>query len=383
MDLQQINLSGHIATITSTAKGNLLVAQLRPQNPQDEADMLIQAFDTSLKPIWQQVKLSYATHAIKIVDNVIWFNSGYVLEQLTLEGETVGIVEPLLLPNEWIGDYVIQRELIFICTVKRFARTIEDKVPRILCVDKAGTVLWATNLPILVSDIIKIRVGKWSPDYYNQAMILSDDRILVTYRTESTGIGISYCVNTLNGERIWNTQPKPTGNKIALKDGCFLIGSQGYGAFDTWCYNHEGDIDTHWKTHGYIVISENDTLRIIEMSNRSPSQVHAAILESDGSIQRGDHLEDYYTSYPVLDTNDNMWFWRSGAIYQIDSNLKKYKIYETPLSKHALTTRMLLLSGKLVFASGKDLWSLDIGAVEIAKSHWACGAGNLGANPIV
>lgn len=127
MDLQQINLSGHIATIASTTNGSLLVAQLRPQNPQNEADMLIQAFDTSLKLVWQQVKLSYATHAIKIVDDIIWFNSGYILEQLTLEGETVAIIEPQLLPNEWIADYIIQRELIFVCTVKRFARTIEDK----------------------------------------------------------------------------------------------------------------------------------------------------------------------------------------------------------------------------------------------------------------
>lgn len=226
-----------------------------------------------------------------------------------------------------------------------------------------------------------MRVGKWSPDYYYQALLLSGNRLLITYRTESTGVGISYCVRVSDGELVWNTQSKYTGYRIALKNGYFLIGSQANQI--TCRYSQDGDIETQWQTNGQIVVSENDTLRIIEMSNRSPSQMHAAILKSDGSIQRGDHLEDYLTSYPILDTNDNMWFWRSGVIYQIDSNLKKCKIYETPLRKRALTTRMLLLSGKLLFASGQDLWSLDIGQVEIAKSHWACGAGNLGANPTV
>lgn len=389
MYLNRLNLSGSVPELASTTDDKTIVS-VRPNASASEADIILRFIDLEFQILWQETKSTYAPQSTKVVDDLIWFNSGNEFEVMDTKGTIVRHLRPQLMPDEWISNYLVYGEFVLACTVERYARSIEEKTPRILCLSQTGETKWSTELPIILPDALrhKGRVGKWRPDY-NEAIIVSKDRILVTYLDESSGIGTSYCVSTFNGELLWHTKPMPTGSRVALQNGNFLIGSQGYGAFDTWHYNRKGEAEQHWKTHGYIIISENGEFRIIEMENVLPSRMHVGILRPDGSVERGAYLDSYYTSYPVIDSNDNIWFWRNGKVYRVDADLRIHPIIEIPVAYNSpsWSSRMLLQANKLIFATSglgnSDLWILDIGSASIAGSYWCCGLGNLGANPVI
>ncbi len=126
---------------------------------------------------------------------------------------------------------------------------------------------------------------------------------------------------------IWTTRPGPTGSKAIVAPGQFLIGSQGYGAFETCLYDRDGAVKQRWPSHGYSVLTETGQICLVEMENVLPSKMHFSILERDGSVTRGPHPDDYYTTYPVLTCDNAIAFWRGGALILIDAELRNHVLY--------------------------------------------------------
>jgi hypothetical protein len=124
-----------------------------------------------------------------------------------------------------------------------------------------------------------------------------------------------------------------------LGGGAFLVGYQGYGAFETLRYEHDGRTRTRWATHGRYVVTSSD-VRVIEMENVHPSKMHLARLIPGGEVIRGAWLDGYYTSLPCVRADGTVLFFRDGALQaardlQVDDRLElcdsRDRILSTPI----------------------------------------------------
>ena len=164
--------------------------------------------------------------------------------------------------------------------------------------------------------------------------------------------------------------------------GRFLIGAQGYGAFETYLYDAVNGLECKWATHGYWVVRENGEVRLVEMENVLPSRMHISILEAGGRFRRGPHLEGYYTTYPFITSVGELVFARNGELCVVDKRLKKHVLYRDPILSKCYGRMLREPGGKLVFTAENELWLVDAGIAEMAKSPWPCGGGNPGDNPV-
>jgi len=136
-----------------------------------------------------------------------------------------------------------------------------------------GTTRWSTHLPVgdvEYEGIVEMSVesgwqprpkkawrpGDWQPSYH-EPLLLSGDRLLASYFEMSSGIGCSYCLNALDGRLLWTTPLRPSSSLAIADEGEFLVGVQGYGAFDTYRYGRDGTVQPHWPSHAYLLVREN------------------------------------------------------------------------------------------------------------------------------
>lgn len=352
-----------------------------------------------------QVAFSIYQKPSKIVkvdaNGMIWVNTGKGLVAYDEHGNSSSQVSFDLQKHELIGDFVIRSKDAIVCTWQ----TRREEDPRVLHYTMDGRKIWTTTLRrsllhyegvvgMGVETQWKIEPKKpfnskdWLPD--NQgSMLLAGDRLLQTYCDYSSGLSISYCLEMTTGEVVWITPSRPSGTKAIMLNGDFLIGSQGYGAFDTWCYGQDGSVKQHWKSHGYIVISEEGVVRSAEMRN-SGSDMHFSILEPDGGVLKGPHLTGYYTGYPVIDRKQNTVFFRKGKLLLVDRDLNLTTLFEAEedASSHSYWySRILLIDGRVYMAVStykkmQELLIFDTDLDTIANSSWACDCGNIGANSV-
>src|SRR5262245_32262287 len=115
-------------------------------------------------------------------------------------------------------------------------------------------------------------------------------------------------------------------------------------------------------------------MRLVEMENVLPSKMHVSLLERDGSVRKGPHLDDYSTTYPVMTRDGTMAFWRGGTLSMIDRDLERHVLYaDAQLSERALMSRMLLSDqGHVIFTLDQELWIVDAGLGPLASSAWPC-----------
>jgi hypothetical protein len=127
-----------------------------------------------------------------------------------------------------------------------------------------------------------------------------------------SGIGFGYVVSLTGGALCFPTKMGPISEVAPLCDGTFLVGYQGYGAFETLHYGPDGAVRERWNSHGYYVIG--DEWRVIELENVLPSKMHLARLDAGGLVTRGDRLEGYYTSRPWCSPDGTVYFFRRGEL---------------------------------------------------------------------
>ncbi len=102
---------------------------------------------------------------------------------------------------------------------------------------------------------------------------------------------------------------------MRLVGGRFLMGDQGYGAFETTLYEDKVENLVAWPSHGHVIEME-DRLISIQMSNDLSVPQFLVGLEEGGKVSPlSQRLGGYYTSTPQLMADGNIYFWRADAVW--------------------------------------------------------------------
>ncbi len=349
--------------------------------------------------IWT-LRFPLSRHELRLADDgTAWFGIHKQLHQVSPDGRILKIVKLPCHENEEFGSFLISKEG-FICSLQYRLDMSGD--PRVVKLDSDGHLLWSTA--IVLNQIanegareigvhtewkhqpVKPRMPENWVAIVPQPLLLSGNYLLASFAEQPhSGIGRAYCLDATDGKLLWTTEPLPISTNAIAGNGRFLIGAQGYGAFDTYLYDKAGTILTHWHSHGDYLLSEDGEFRLAEMENSLPSNMYFSILREDGSVQKGPHLPGYYTTYPAIDKEGTAAFWRNGELILIDKNLEKYVLYTDPsVPERALMSRMLLTNqGKLLFTLEKELWIVKTDLKPLAESDWPCKDGNLQGNPVI
>lgn len=273
---------------------------------------------------------------------------------------------------------------------------------KVIKTDLQGTLEWGTKIPVSGIDyegVVEARADNnwkiepkkaWPAENWlcllGNEIIVSKNTILVNYHEmPRSGIGKTYLLDLNSGKIKWDSKPAPFESVSCIGDGTFLIGHQGYGAFDTQLVNDSGEIIDNWKSVGATVISKDKEISLIEMDNSSSSKLYHSKLVGDGKVTRGSKIDGYYMIYPVLDHFGNMIFWRNKELMIIDSNSKRHSLMKIDFEKEPHTSRRMLLfnEGQIIFSLNNELYFLNTNLGILQDSSWACKYGNLERNPVV
>lgn len=219
-------------------------------------------------------------------------------------------------------------------------------VAAVVRLDGQGTVMWRAPIlpPAMLSgyvsearatDNFTIKPARpWTPVQWNIVggdLLISSDRVLATFaEMPRSGIGICYGIDLDMGEIVYQTPPAPYG-EIApgLEPGSFLVGVQGYGAFETWLVDRCGVVCTTWASHGSVL--RGDPVRIVELENVSPSRSHVSTLFPGGRVHHGAHLPGYYTSPVVVARDGGAVLWRDNALLYVSPDGERIeRLLQTP-----------------------------------------------------
>lgn len=191
-----------------------------------------------------------------------------------------------------------------------------------------GAVRWSVTLPVrsvAYEGVTQIRADEgwkprpmdpWVPETWfstPRSLSVSGDTVLACFSDmPRSGIGFGYVVYLTDGTLRFTTRTGPISEVAPVGDGAFLVGYQGYGAFETLRYERDGCVSDRWASHGHYLVG--DCVRVIELENRLPSKMHLARLLPGGTVTKGEWLDGYYTSRPLLVADGTAYFFRKGAV---------------------------------------------------------------------
>jgi hypothetical protein len=191
-----------------------------------------------------------------------------------------------------------------------------------------STIRWSVTLPvepIAYEGVVSMRADEgwkirpmdpWMPKTWlstSRTLAVSDDAALACFsEMPRSGIGLGYVVSLADGSLRFTTQTGPISQVAPIGGGAFLVGYQGYGAFETLWYDRDGSVPERWPSHGYYLVGDN--VRVIELENTLPSKMHLGRLLLGGKVTRGDWLDGFYTSRPFLEVDGTAYFFRKGAV---------------------------------------------------------------------
>ena len=139
-------------------------------------------------------------------------------------------------------------------------------------VSHSGEYRWTTSLPMDDGGVQMYPSPRdsWHCSYFVAGRLtISGDALLVVFGDITrTGIGMAYVVALDSGTLRHSTRRGPIQKVAGLGNGEFLVGYQGYGAFETLHYGRHGEILNSWRTHGYYVVYAGE-IRVIELRNDS------------------------------------------------------------------------------------------------------------------
>jgi hypothetical protein len=347
-----------------------------------------------------QYPLAVAPSVLRIAkDGAAWLGQGNALSQVEPDGRVREHREVACQTDESLASFLLLPDGIIASFFK--PTRAKDLTARVARLNPDGTQRWSTFLPVGdvgYTGIVEMSVESswqprqkkpwrprdWQPSYH-EPLLLSDNRLLASYFEMRSGIGCSYCLDVDNGRLLWTTPLRPSSSLAIAGQGEFLVGVQGYGAFDTYHYGPDGAVRQHWPSHGYLLVTGEGEFRGVEMENSMPSRMSFSVFLRDESVRKGPHLNGYYTTYPVLDAQGVAAFWRNGKLRAVDADLKKRTLWQDKsIAEKAIMTRMLLASdGTLVFGLDDELFLFPAELGPMANCVWPCGSGNVECNPVV
>ena len=271
--------------------GDLLVLGARDKRAS------LDVYDTELKPIRSTRLDGPALAMVRAADGTFWvLDSAGALAVETQRADTTRVHcqpgEDMQLSAFALDD----DDIVF---ASQHATDAPMQPPRITRVSKDGTVRWSTTLPVRsVAHEGVVEMGRdtgwkprpadpWMPETWlstSRRLTVSGDALLACFsEMPRSGIGFGYVLSLSDGAIRFTTQQGPISEVAALSGGDFLVGYQGYGAFETLHYGRDGRIEGRWATHGHYAVAGDD-IRVIEMENVLPSKMHLARIVDGGTV---------------------------------------------------------------------------------------------------
>ncbi|HEX2312170.1 MAG TPA: hypothetical protein VHJ17_00425 [Thermomonospora sp.] len=388
-----VDLPGPVATPVAPASGGPVYVQVG-----GEDGPLLCAVDLDGSLRWSRAAVRACGRPRVAPDGGVWLEGRGVLHETLPTGDPGRRVELDRHPGHDVGAFVILPDGFVVAWQSSPYRGV-----RVERLDGRGRPRWSTELPVPAglsyAGVVEMSAESgwrpvparpWAPAdllaSWSEALLVSGDRVLATFFEVSSGIGMSFCVDLGTGDHLWQTPPVPIGDLAIAGPGSFLVGVQGYGAFETLLYNGDGAVVLQWPSHGRPLVSSRGRIRMVELDNDPSRTLRIRRLHRDASMTDGPVLTGYHTIGPVLAADGRAAFWRDGRLQVVDRDLTVRTLHADPAWSG--TDRMLLLDGgvlafvlnrgderRLVFAR-TGLPPMDGGA-------WPCGEGNLQANPVL
>lgn len=398
LEQNKIKLSGLISKYGLNNSGTLF-AIIHP-NKMDESWYHYRLIGISLDKgiLWEHKESDFQPNELRISNNGnAYISSGNEIRQVSEDGQIQKSITFKLEPNQEIGSFILIKDG-FILTLQG-KKNSNAKVRRVTF---DGEIIWESLIStkeISYKGLVQMsaknnwkveEIPSWNPKSWNclinNEIIVSGENILVNYfEFPGSGIGMSFCLNLETGVMKWTTKPAPFESICGLNNGKFLIGHQGYGAFNTNLLNSNGEIIESWKSVGASVVNANEQVFAIEMDNHSDSKLHFVELIMGNKIKKGKRIPGYYIIHPVLDDLGNVIFWRNNELMIVDNKGNLHKLFAIkPTDRDWTSDRMLLYKrGTLVFSVNESLYVLKTNLGKLEQGSWSCKYSNNERNPIV
>ena len=203
------------------------------------------------------------------------------------------------------------------------------------CVDDAGRTRWTHGC-----------AGR------PNAVHVSGDRVLVTTDSvEYTAwgmLGPALLLDLADGRLIAELR----GQRAAARGGGrFVLGLEGYGIFETWEYDRDGNETDTWHSYGHYVVGTG--LRVVEAPRTGPTGGRVVRLLPGGAVERGPRLSDPQPPEPLVLRDGTILVLDGGAIRAVGRGLDSTVLAELGGAANdlgALTMRALLWDGDRITA---------------------------------
>ena len=281
----------------------------------------LECYDADLRPLWE-ICLDRRVLAMAVSrDGKPWvFDEGGV-SVFDNRGQVLSRVDVQMSEGMQLSAFaVVDDGFVCACALDNERDLLAPTLQRI---NSDGTVRWSTTIPVgtiacegcvqsSADEGWKVRpVDAWQPLTWVSAssrLTVSGDAVLAGFvEMPRSGIGRAYSLSLDDGSIRFTTKTGPLHNVGALGDGAFLVGYQGYGAFETLRYERNGFVQASWASQGHYVISGRD-IRVIEVDNTIPSRSHIARLAKGGTVRKGAWLVDPQPSAPFLSEDGWLFF---------------------------------------------------------------------------
>jgi hypothetical protein len=393
---ERIQLPGRVVGLAMSDSGTIWAMSRR------DDELSVMRIDFDGEPSWEERIRPPAAWTLRISETgAPWIGCATTLREVGgARSRWISIGEQLY-QHERLASFVLLPDGFLVSTY----RTEGPLHPRLIRFDEVGNARWSTAVPVGAVEVtgmpsasaepegstsLVTTTRRWQPETWDtrlvhDPLVVAGELVIAGYCEHSSGIGRRYCADLASGHMLWWTPARRDSRVAVVGNERFLLGVQGYGAFDTYLYDRGGEPLQHWPSAGYAVVDGANRIRVIEMEDVMPSRMHASVFDQDGTVRAGPHLDGYHTTYPLLTSEGALLFFRDGRLTTIDVDGELRVLYADPKTSDAsVMSRMLLhTDGTLVFAVDDELWLLATELAPLTSSPWPCGDGNMRGNPVV
>ncbi|MEV7598099.1 hypothetical protein AB0O91_12050 [Kitasatospora sp. NPDC089797] len=179
---------------------------------------------------------------------------------------------------------------------------------------------------------------------------LSADRVLVTTSSfEYTAwghLGPALLLDLSDGAPVAELRGE---HGAALGDGRFVLGLEGYDAFDSWAHDRDGAVVDSWRSYGHYVVGGG--LRVVETDRRRPTGSRVVRLLPGGAVERGPLLADAQAPAPLVLDDGTLLVLDAGVLRAVGRELDDAVLAELlplpPAERHRFTGALRRTPGGL------------------------------------
>ncbi|WDD99386.1 hypothetical protein [Thalassomonas actiniarum] len=236
-------------------------------------------------------------------------------------------------PEERLGKVKIDRQEIIVRLFQMKKHPTFGLQPRLLCLSLSGDLIWQTRFPVVNEKHILVcsanllpedlpRTREQEPRYWLpgvQELLISDHILMVSYADyATTGLGAWYAIHTGSGRLLWQSRSEPLDHTTALSDGRFILGTSGYGAFDSYLFAAENNITNHWPANGPCFKTGEGRLMLLQSGDSSSDHQQLLELAPEGSLMKHNQSfpdGNHHIAKLLQLAGDKIFFWRNHSLW--------------------------------------------------------------------